>query len=272
MKQNLAYPTEQERSRLEQSCAESIAGRTIGAMMKMGGMEPVVLLHTEVKFCAATYCAAPNTEREVIEESTRFIASKFGHLNVNEIREAFRLAAAGQIDASLNAYYGMFSVNILGKVLSAYDDHRTQTYREVRARINAEQQQRENEQRAERLKEQFGTIAEQFQALTERNEKHPTWNTIPGWFAEKVVRDDLAGFCNDEKGKMWVTAKAWAVNSVGSWILNPATPDEDRKRYKAAKSEIEKNREVFPEALKSEAQDTYAKMLVFSKIAEYTQP
>lgn len=272
MKPNLGYPIEQERSRLEKSCAESIAGRTIGAMMKAGGMEPVVLLHTEVKFCAATYCAAPNTEREVIEESARFIASKFGHMNVNEIREAFRLAAAGQIDASLNAYYGMFSVSILGKVLSAYDDHRTQAYREVRARINAEQQERENEQRAERLKEQFGTIGEQFQALTERNEKYPTWQSLPGWFAEKVVRDDLAGFCHDEKGKMWVTAKAWAVNNVGSWILNPATPDEDRRRYKAAKAEIEKKPDVFPDSLKSEAQDAYAKMLVFSKIAEYTQP
>lgn len=241
-------------------------------MVKNGAPEPVVLLHTEVKFCAATYCAAPNTEREVLEESARFIARQFGHLNISEIREAFRLAAAGKIEADLTTYYGMFSVNILGRVLNAYDDYRTQTYREVRARINAEQQQRENEQRAERMKEQFGTIAEQFQALTERNDKYPTWQSLPGWFAEKVVRDDIPGFCHDEKGKMWVTAKAWAVNSVGSWILNPATPDEDRKRYKVAKVEIEKNRDVFPEALKSEAQDAYAKMLVFSKIAEYTQP
>ncbi len=241
-------------------------------MLKAGGMEPVVLLHTEVKFCATTYCAAPNTERDVLEESARFIADKFGHLNINEIREAFRLAAAGLIDASLTTYYGMFSVNILGQILSAYDDHRSQTYREVRARINAEQQQREDERRAEILKDKFGTIDEQFQALTERNEKYPTWQSLPGWFCEKVVREDVAGFCHDEKGKTWIEAKAWAVNSVGTWMLNQSTPHEDRKRYREAKAQIERTPDVFPDSLKSEAQEAYAKMLVFSKISEYTQP
>lgn len=241
-------------------------------MMKSGSMEPVVLLHTEVKFCAATYCAAPNTERDVLEEGARFIASMFGHLNVNEIREAFRLAAAGLIAADLTTYYGMFSINILGKVLSAYDDHRTQTYREVRARIRAEQDAIESEKRAEVMRKKFGTIAEQFQALTKRNDKYPTWQSLPGWFCENVVREDVADFCTDEKGKTWIEAKAWAVNSVGTWILSQSTQPEDRKRYRQAKAAIERDSDTFPPSLKKEAEEAYAKMLVFSKIAEHIQP
>ena len=269
-KNALAYPIDQERSRLEKSCAAAIAGNTISSMLKSDNNAPV-LLHAEIKFCATTYCAAPNTEKDVISESVRFVSTQFGNFNISEIREAFRLAAAGSIEADLTAYYGMFSVNILGRVLSTYQDHRTQAYREVRARIAAQEQEMEAEMRADILKERFGTISEQFAALQVENRKYRRWQDLPAWFCRKVIQDDIAGIGNDEKGKAWVLAKTWAVNQIGAWILSPDTKPDDKKRYIAARAANEKDSGHFPDGLRAEAEEAYCKMLVFSKIAQYEE-
>lgn len=248
----------------------ALSGNTIGSLLKADENAPV-LLHAEVKFCAATYCAAPNTEKDVISESVRFISSQFANLNISEIREAFRLAAAGSIEADLTAYYGMFSVNILGRVLSTYQDHRTQAYREVRARMAEQEAEMEAEIRADILKEKFGTIQEQFTVLQSENRKYRRWQDLPGWFCRRVIQDDIAGIGHDEKGKTWIMAKAWAVNQVGSWIFSPDTQTDDKKRYMAAKAANEKDAGHFPDELRTEAEEAYCKMLVFSKIAQYEE-
>lgn len=256
-------------ARLERSIVASENGQTIGALIRANEETGGAALIMEIKYCAITYCASPNTEPETLKESARFVISQYSGLNFHEIREAFRFAAAWKIDASLAAYHGQFSVRILGDVLSTYSDYRTQAARQVRARIRAQESERENAERAEAMRQYFGTLAEQFQALVEQNTKYQRWQDLPGWFCERLVREDIPGFSLDEKAKTWVTAKHWAVNRLGAWILNPETAKADRERYRKAKAKTEKDPDFFPDEIMKEAQEAYAKMLVFNRIAPF---
>lgn len=245
------------------------SGQTIRALIAQNEIEGGTAVFMEIKYCAVTYCAAPNTEPETLKEAARFVITQYSGLAFHEIREAFRLAAAGKVEASLAAYHGQFSVRILGEVLSAYNDFRTQAARTIRARIRAQEAEKENADRAEAMRQYFGTLAEQFQALVEQNTKYQRWQDLPGWFCERLVREDIPGFSIDEKAKTWVTAKHWAVNRLGAWILNPETAKTDRERYRKAKAKTEKDPDFFPEEITKEAQDAYTKMLVFNRIAPF---
>ena len=246
-------------------------GLTIGAAVREDEMRAALLIRTEVKYCATAFCAAPNTEAATIDECAATVLSYYSHLNIAEIREAFRMASVGEIEVNMNAYFGLFSVRIVGDILSTYNDHRAHTARQVRARIQAEQDAAENETRAGLMRERFGTLAEQFAALQRKNERYARWQDLPTWFCERVVKEDIYGFSMEEKGKIWVTAKAWAVGQLGAWRISPDTTPADRQRFHAAAEALRENADVFPDELKSEAQEAYCKMLVFEKIAEYQQ-
>jgi len=264
------YSSDPERSRLAASCRATLQGHTIGAIMRTSDGVAIPAMLAEIKFAAVTYCAAPNTDSETCKEGVAFVLSQFSHLNINEIREAFRLAASGKIDASLAAYHGQFSIRILGEVLRAYDDHRTGIYREERARFIEQQAALEAPTRSETLQAHFGTIAENFRALQEKNTKYPRWQDLPGWFCRRVIEDELIEIHPDEKGPTWIAAKHWAANQVGVWALDLTTGKEDRARYKAAAAVIREDADAFPGEIRKEAEEAYSKMLIFSKIAHYS--
>ena len=259
-------------ARLQKMCMAADNGHTIGALMRNNIETGTTVLALEVKRCAITYCGAPNTDTVTIAESVRFVHTQYSHLTLNEISEAFRLAAAQKIDADLSAFHGLFSVRILGQVLSAYDTMRGQVAREVRARLRKLEDEQENQIRSERMLQMHGTISDQFAALVENNEKYARWQDMPEWFCERVVRDDVAGFSLDEKGKAWIIARQWSANQLANWIVDPQTTKADRSRYIEVEQAYKENPDVFPEGLKKEAQSAYCKMLVFDRIAKYTNP
>jgi len=257
-----------ETAKTQALCLRAIEGNTIAAMVRRD--ERLVFgLKLDMEFCAATYCGAPNTLPETIGEGVKFVQAQFSHLNLSEIREAFRLAAAKKIDADLSSFYGLFTLQMLGKVLAAYDDYRTAIFREVRAQSIVAQDAAENEQRKEILKEKFGAIADQFAALQQKNNRYERWQDLPTWFCERAVKEDVAGFSLEEKGKAWVTAKHWTANQLPEWIINAGYPVADRKRFSDAAEAIRKDPDTFPDEIKKEAQEAYSKMLIFQKIPPY---
>jgi len=85
-----------------------------------------VSLIDELTYCATNFSGARDVPDDMLDEAAEFVSTRFGQLAVVEIREAFRLAAAGEIgDVDMKAYYGQFTIVILGAVLSAYLVYRT---------------------------------------------------------------------------------------------------------------------------------------------------
>lgn len=87
-----------------------------------------LLAHLE--YCAKTYCGAGGTDQNVYTECADFAMTHYGHLGVDEIRQAFGLAAAGKLSTqndepvNIRAYHGAFTVLMLGDLLAAYDNYR----------------------------------------------------------------------------------------------------------------------------------------------------
>ena len=104
-----------------------------GATLRSGISEDVImfstLLSAELEFVAKSYTGGVNTTEIVWDECMDFIVSRFGMLNIMEIRHAFRLAASGELgQVNLKSYYGSFTVAMLGEVLTAYMDRRKPLY------------------------------------------------------------------------------------------------------------------------------------------------
>lgn len=118
--------------------------RGIERSIRVSSKEPdgevgiVAALGGELEHCAKIYCGARNTLSEVFDEAVEFVMSRFGHFGVLEIREAFRLAAAGQLPGldtdSIRAYYGEFTLIALGSILRGYELYRAELVKEIRRR------------------------------------------------------------------------------------------------------------------------------------------
>lgn len=258
------------KTELERAVEAAASGYTVGAMVRADAVNAALFIRTEIKFCASTYCAATNTENSTLDECARLVSLHYTHLSPDEIREAFRLAAIGTLDVDLNSYHGLFSVRMLGSVLSAYDDHRTYAARQIRARMKAEEDEKMNEARARELRAQVPTVEELYSQLVKRNTQYRTWHDVPGWFARLVVSRDLPGFSLEEKGEAWRNAKHYVCARVGAYIEETKDRDQ-RRRYIAARDKINSNPDYFPDELKTDAEEVYSKTLTFSKIANYEQ-
>lgn len=104
-------------------CVNSFASPSgkIKALLEVGtGKEHIT---AAVLTAAVSYCGAnPNRTSDLVwTECVNQLARFFGDLCVNEILEAFRLAADQRWDSvNLTAYNGQFSVKVLSDVLKAY--------------------------------------------------------------------------------------------------------------------------------------------------------
>ena len=112
--------------------AKSVAGVTIRAGFEQDAEMLSTALLAELEACAKQYTGCPRTDDMTFDECLEFVITQFGGLNIGEIRLAFRLAASKQIDVSLEAYFGTFTVAMLGRVLAAYQDYRAEAVTKVR--------------------------------------------------------------------------------------------------------------------------------------------
>lgn len=100
-------------------------GKTIRAIVEQSVTNAMLALSAELEDCARTYTGCAKTDDLVFDEAVEFVIERFGYLNISEIRQAFRLAGAGEIGpVKLEAYFGTFTIVMLGSVLSAYKTYR----------------------------------------------------------------------------------------------------------------------------------------------------
>lgn len=104
----------------------------IRAMLAENEAHAITLLAAELQVCAKQYTGCVKTDDMVFDECVEFVIERFGGLHIDEIRHAFRMAASGELgEVSLDAYFGTFTVAMLGKVLIAYEEYRKRIVKEV---------------------------------------------------------------------------------------------------------------------------------------------
>lgn len=101
-------------------------------MLLENEVQAIGYLAAELQVCARQYTGCVKTDDMVFDECVEFVIERFGGLHIDEIRHAFRLAAAGELgEVKLDAYFGTFTVVMLGKVLIAYDEYRKKIVKDV---------------------------------------------------------------------------------------------------------------------------------------------
>lgn len=160
----------------------------------------MLALVAELEGCAKQYTGCPNTKDLVFDEAAEFVIDQFGLLNIGEIRLAFRLAAAGEFEGvRLVAYYGTFTVGMLGEVLAAYKDYRGEAVRHFRTieNVSAVLQSGEERQRQHDMEQWENNRISLLKLLHE-----PTINSVTAYDYEFLTRRGEIALTDDQKRAM----------------------------------------------------------------------
>lgn len=92
------------------------------SLRQMTQEELMILLPNEIQMIAISYCGAVlgDVLRDTASECFEFLMTMYGEISFPEIKRAFALTASCMIEGDLTAYYGNFTVRILGEVLARY--------------------------------------------------------------------------------------------------------------------------------------------------------
>ncbi|GEM_PF-2440480 len=94
----------------------------------------MIALPKLLEHCVSVYSGVDlSGDDSVMDECVDFVMSQFAGISVPEVREAFKLAAAGKLgEIDLAAYYGKFTIKTLGKILTSYLVFREKAVKELR--------------------------------------------------------------------------------------------------------------------------------------------
>jgi len=211
------------------------------------------------------YCGADlDVSGPAIRESAELLREKFSGLGLDEVREAFMLAASKQIDANLAAYSGQFTVRIFGEVMSAYVEFRRPIYADMLRTIEEQKKREADAEKEARNAKTREDIIEQFgQMCRGEINDFAAPDGIPDIWA-KILVEEMQVFGDPA---IWIQAKKTVVErfKAAQSILMPdetLSPFDAKRVYLALQSDPD----IFQEELKPRAISLYGRLLVWNEI------
>lgn len=189
---------------LVRAVAGSVVGDTFRAWVRRDKPAALVFLCAELEQCVRSYTGCVGNEESDFEEMAVFFMDRFGDLNAGELREAFRLGAAGELgELDMRAYHGIFSIVALGDVLTAYRAYRS---RIVNACAKAEREAAEAKRQAERA-EQYDPAAWLTSRLARLKTMDPLdVNDCTVYDYDQFTREGLLQVTDEQKREAWTDA------------------------------------------------------------------
>lgn len=219
---------------------------------------------------AAAYCGADvstDGSKRAIAECARMLREKFADIGLEEVREAFAMATAYMLgeeaQAATTSYGGRFSVNMFGRVMSNYMEHRRIISAEIYAAQDAERMEGENEQI--RLKNEAArkVVFEEFEAAKNLGHNFKSPLDIPASWA-RILPPSLP-----KNAELWAQAKRLVTDEFCAAVRTGA-PDLEIGSIQRRREIAEKYKQTgqYPEELYERAQGRYARMLIFSHLKQ----
>lgn len=165
------------------------------------------LLMIELPVIAQQYGAREKISPVIYEECVSLVMEKFGQIGVNEIREAYRLWVAGELNLGreVEMYGGQFNAAQLGRVLSAYSEYRraaVYAYIRERDRILHEEAEAQKQQKArEDFERRFPLMLQEAKA----NRIH--WRDVPNYWYHAAMDREMIVFDPGEAARIYELAK-----------------------------------------------------------------
>lgn len=179
-------------------------------VVKINPPYATALVQEEINRIADSYGARKEINRTVLSECTQLVLTKFVGLRAEEIREAYRMKAAGELEVGGEGvmWGGVFDANQLGAVLSAYIGHRQKALRA----FSDLKEKREKEAAIAKKQEAF---EKEFPKTIEKlKEKAESWMDCPEWIYDSARARGMITFKPGEAQEIFEqamqTAKAEA--------------------------------------------------------------
>jgi len=225
-------------------------------------------LYLAISACAKIYCGMNENKSgsdEIIKESCRFVYEMYKWIGIHEIREAFKLAAVNTFEGvDIKAYGGIFSIAMLGDILTGYRQYRNKIIlkfeaEEEKMKDNSESIKGKNAIARAKIKEDI-----ELAIIAVQSDQQPiweTWHDVPANYAEVAVSENFIEVSHDFKSKIWEKSKQLSLKELSDAASDLSNFSEAKQARIKLTNAIETQQ--FPD----NAKRIYSKLLIF----EYVQ-
>ena len=166
-----------------------------------------------IKEVAQDYGARQAVLEETFTECVRITRKKFAGLGIGEVREAYRMWAAGELNmrkGEAEMYGGQFNAAQLGKVLAAYMEQRRVALGAYLRELEAYYRKQERASKKERLKREY---EENFERNL-RAFQPASWREVPFHWFETAWKRGLIRLTKTEQEEVLSQARILALEEA----------------------------------------------------------
>lgn len=202
----------------------------------------------------------------LISECSQFVISEYPMLGIEEIKQAFRLAASKKIPADLTAWNGQFTVSMLGAVLSSYLKFRRSIISKVENIKSIEQSREVDPNKDEKNNKVRKQVIETYLNLKSIFKKEGTIREelIQAYWGKILDREGLIPFTDKVKLAVYQEAKVICRKEIIAELLHPDIPPVKKRESKALLKRIDQGEK--PKEFFTRVDIKYAKLIVIKGI------
>ena len=249
----------------------------IRSVLKSNDQEAIKELNEKLKlailFLANTYTAANfktplnRQNKQIIEAAAEFVISMFPQLAPEELKEAFKMAAAGRFEGlNIEIYYGKFSVQILGKVLKAYIEFRKKCLAKYENMLQIEQSRAEDinkEAKNAAIRTEIGQIYNEMKKLyIDKGEIKE--GLIKAFWAKILIEEKIIDFTENEKLSIYSQAKEKTKNEYKKKLLKNEVKASEKMQVRNLLKELKEGVET--QNFKAAVINEYSRLLIIKSI------
>lgn len=225
-------------------------------------------LSIALPICSEMYCGIRKNEynENVIYMCIDFIRNNYSHLGAIEIKQAFEMAAANKFNnVDMKAYYGQFTISMLGDILSAYSEERKKALNAI-----LKEQDKSNKLEKEILEAERKNIDARQKVIKEYNwfleikkkgEKITflDWDNIPMYWAKILIEEETVSLPSERKKELWKEAKDIVLKQT----RNVANDFTNLYEAKSARNLLKSFENSSAKTLQEKAEVVYCKLYVW---------
>ena len=252
----------------------------IRTILKSKDQEAIKKLNENLKlavlFLANTYTAAnfklPLSEqnKQIIEAAAEFVCTMFAQLAPEELKEAFKMAAAGRFEGlNIETYYGKFSVQILGKVLKAYIEFRKKCLAKYENMLQIEQSRAEDINKDEKnavirseIAQIYNEIKKEYIDTGEIKE-----GLIRAFWAKILIEEKIINFTDKQKLEIYRQAKEKTKKEFNKMLLKNDLKAVQKVQIRNILKELKQGIEA--PNFKAAAINEYSRLLIIKSILKH---
>ncbi len=191
----------------------------------------------------------------------------FPMLGQCELELIFQMAAAGKFNINLETYYGKFSVNFLGKLLTNYLKLRNKiiaSYEKEKEKDKAKEQQQQIEEKNLKTKNQIIQKYKTIKSFYNKEGVIPEFDDIRSYWAKILIDANIINFTDEEKKHLWHEAKAMTEKIIKNEYSSSKMTDVNKKSLRKL---IKKIAEGSPDDdFNAKAVAVYSKLVIIKSI------